>query len=208
MTEFFDIYDDAFDHIGVKARDAVHRDGDWHKAFHCWVIYRDIAAQDWLIVQKRAPDKDTFPNLFDVSAAGHYTAGETRRDGVRELQEELGLTVAFDDLIPLGQRISIATGKTFVDRQIDEVFFYICDQALSDYHYQREEITGLIALNIREGIELFSGITDHLVVPAIGFPTEMMTVRLSDFVPSPDHYWMKILILAQRCLNGEKHLYI
>src|SRR5215510_7041074 len=103
MAEIFDIYDENMRHIGTKERSAVHRDGDWHKTFHAWVIFRDERG-DWVLLQKRSADKDTFPNLLDISAAGHYSAGETMQDGLRELHEELGLTEAkFEDLIPLGQ---------------------------------------------------------------------------------------------------------
>ncbi|MEL6309262.1 MAG: isopentenyl-diphosphate delta-isomerase, partial [Chloroflexota bacterium] len=61
MTEMFDIYDDAMRHIGTKPRADVHRDGDWHRTFHCWVIYRGDDGQDWVVIQKRVPDKDIYP---------------------------------------------------------------------------------------------------------------------------------------------------
>jgi isopentenyldiphosphate isomerase len=107
MTEILDIYDDQMRHIGTKERGAVHRDGDWHKVFQCWVVYRDADGRDYLVVQRRGPDKDIYPNYLDISAAGHYQAGETIRDGIREVQEELGIQVSFDDLIPLGVRIGM-----------------------------------------------------------------------------------------------------
>src|SRR5690606_26203377 len=142
-----DIYDENMTHLGTKSRDDVHRDGDWHKVFHCWVIYRDEAGQDWVILQKRAPDKDTFPNYLDISAAGHYSVGETIQEAMRELEEELGLFSKFEDLIPLGVRIGIAKYGSLIDRQFADVFLYECNQPLQDYKYQQDEISGLIALN-------------------------------------------------------------
>lgn len=70
MTELFDIYDEHQVHIGVKERAAVHHDGDWHKVFHCWVVYRGSDGINYIVMQKRGPDKDTYPSLFDISAAG------------------------------------------------------------------------------------------------------------------------------------------
>ncbi|MBZ0275880.1 MAG: NUDIX domain-containing protein, partial [Anaerolineae bacterium] len=96
MTEILDIYDEQLNKIGTKERGAIHRDGDWHKVFHCWVAYRDESGRDFVVLQRRGPDTEVFPNLLDISAAGHYQAGETVRDGVREVREELGITVQFD----------------------------------------------------------------------------------------------------------------
>ena len=208
MTELFDIYDENMRHLGTKPREEVHRDGDWHKVFHCWVIYRDDAGDDWMILQKRAPDKDTYPNMLDVSVGGHYEAGETIVDGVREMEEELGLKIDFDDLVPAGTRVSVARGETFVDHQFADVFFYICDQPLQDYAYQEEEITGLIALSIREGMALLTGECDALEVPAAGFATPTITIKCDDFIATQDAYFYKALLLAQRCLNGETYLRI
>ena len=80
MSELFDIFDEAMNHIGVKERDAVHRDGDWHQVFHCWVIGREANGAPYLILQKRSADRD-YPDKIDISAAGHLEAGENVRDG-------------------------------------------------------------------------------------------------------------------------------
>lgn len=209
-TELFDIYDDSFRKIGTKPRNEVHRDGDWHFAFHCWVIYRDAAGKDWVLLQKRGPNQDTYPNFLDISAAGHYTAGETVEDGVRELHEELGLTnVQFSDLIPVGRRISVAAGEGMIDRQVSDVFLYICDQPLEQYRYQKDELAGLIAFDVERGLELFANGNIHTMeVPAVGFDTPTITITETDFIPTIDDYFYRVLILAKHCLNGEKHLRI
>lgn len=208
MTEMLDIYDENMTHLGSKPRDEVHRDGDWHKVFHCWVIYRNEAGQDFIILQKRAPDKDTFPNMLDISAAGHYAAGETIHEAMRELEEELGLFPKFEDLIPLGTRVGVTKYKTLIDRQFSDVYLYICNQALEDYNYQKEEITGLIALNVKEGLRLFTGEIDSLNVPAVGYENDSVTITKTDFISVHDHYMEKIFLLATRCLDSDSHLYI
>jgi isopentenyldiphosphate isomerase len=208
MAEIFDIYDENMRHIGKKERAAVHRDGDWHKTFHAWVIFRDERG-DWVILQKRGANADTYPNLLDISAAGHYAAGETMQDGVRELHEELGLTEAkFEDLIPLGQRRSVAKYDGVFDSQVSDVFFYICDKSLNDYRYQTNELAGLIALPVKEGLQLFRGEIKSLEVPATGYETDTITLKLDDFISTDDKYMEKILLLAPRCLDGESNLSI
>lgn len=208
MAEYFDIYDDRLNKIGVKLRDHVHRDGDWHRVFHCWVIYRDDDGVEWIILQKRSPDKKIYANYLDVSAAGHYTTGETIRDGVREVQEELGLEVTFEDLIPAGRRVTMNSFAGLIDREVADVFFYICSRSLSQYSYQREEIAGIIALNIDDALQLYEHNKSELCAPAVGLGKSQVTVALTDFVPTVDHYFHKILILAKRCLNGERPLLI
>lgn len=208
MGEILDIYDENLTWLGTKPREAVHRDGDWHRVFQCWVIYRDAEGRDWLVMQRRGADKDFFPNLLDVSAAGHYAAGETMRDGVREIEEELGIRVAFDDLIHVGARVGIARQGDLIDHEIADVFVYICDRPLHEYDYQREEVDGLVAFDIDEGLALFAGERESLKAQAVGFGQDVITITPADFVPTKDAYVYKILILAKRCLNGEKYLVI
>ena len=208
MSELLDIYDPNGVKIGVKAREAVHRDGDWHRTFHCWVIYRDAAGRDYVVMQWRGPEKDICPNLLDVSAAGHYEAGETIRDGVREISEELGLNVAFDDLIPVGMRTSVLKDGDLLDYQFEDVFLLICDKPLSEYAYQREEISGLVRFTIDDGLSMFSGESDTIPAEAVGLDRPVMELHRDNFVPAPDGYIYRLLILARRCLNGEKHLVI
>ena len=207
MNELFDIYDEALTHIGVKPREAVHRDGDWHQVFHCWVIGRDPAGEAFVVLQKRALDRD-YPGKIDISAAGHLEAGESVRDGVREIEEELGLGVAFDDLRPLGIRLGATKLGDFVDCQFCHVFFYECDQPLASYRYQNEEVLGLVKLPIEAGLRLFNGETDSVTVEAVGLGKDAIELTTGDFIHSLDNYVLKILILARRYFAGETRLWI
>jgi len=206
VTEYFDIYDEDQRHIGVKERTAVHRDGDWHKVFHCWVIYRGDDGVDYIVMQKRGPDKDTFPSLLDISAAGHYQAGEDIRDGIREVQEELGIKVNFEELIPLGQHIGVAHYENLIDRQFCDVFLMVHKQDIHDYQYQKEEIIGLVAFSLQDGLKLFSGQMATIHAEAVGFGTDELDISEADFVPRTDDYIIDVMKLAVRCLNGEHDL--
>ena len=207
MNELFDIYDEALNHIGVKPREAVHRDGDWHQVFHCWVIGREPDGAAFVVLQKRALDRD-YPGKIDISAAGHLEAGERACDGVREIEEELGLRVAFEDLIPLGIRIGATKIGDFIDRQFCHVYFYECDQPLASYKYQDEEILGLVKLPIDAGLRLFSGENSAVTVEAVGLDRDSITLTKADFIHSPDNYVLKILILARRYFAREAQLWI
>jgi len=206
VSELLDIYDENQVHIGVKERAAVHRDGDWHKVFHCWVIYRGADGIDYLVMQKRGPDKDTFPNLLDVTAAGHYQAGEDIRDGIREVQEELGITVDFDDLVPLGQHIGVSQYENLVDRQFCDVFLLVHQQDIHKYHFQKEELVGLVEFSLQDGLKLFNRQVKAISARATGFGVDEMLISEGDFVPREDEYIERVLLLASRYLNGEREL--
>jgi isopentenyldiphosphate isomerase len=208
VTEILDIYDEDLKWLGTKERGAVHRDGDWHKVFHCWIAYRDSDGRDYLVVQRRGPNTQTFPNLLDITAAGHYQAGESIRDGVREVREELGIDVDFDQLIPLGVHISVSRYNGLIDRQFADVFLYICNQDIADYDYQVEEVAGLIALPVDEGLAMFAGERETVTARAVGVQNGDVTIIPDDFTYTPDSYTYKMLILVKRALNGEKHLRI
>lgn len=206
MGEMLDIYDENMNYLGVKERAAVHRDGDWHRVFHCWVIYRDSAGQDFMILQMRGPDKDIFPNRLDVTVGGHYAAGETMADGVREIEEELGIKVAFDDLIPVGVRVTVAQYNGLIDLQFADNFLLVNDTPIQDYAYQQEEISGLVALNIDEALALCTGERETIHAQAVGLGTSPIEISMKHFIPVVDQPFYKALVVAKRCLNGEKYL--
>ena len=208
MTEVFDIYDESLRHIGVKSREAVHRDGDWHQVFHCWVIGREPSRDAFVILQMRADDKDMYPGKLDISAAGHLEAGESVADGIREIEEELGLCVKFEDLVPLGRRLGISRYRDMVDCQISHVFLYECNQPLAEYDYRKEEVKGLIRLPLDTGVSLLAGEVERVMVEAVGLDADRVAISADDFIPSVDRYALKALILARRYFAGEKHLHI
>ena len=86
--EIIDVYDDMMNRIGTMTKKGAHLTGTWHKAFHCWIVYKSADGEPHMVVQRRGPDKLQFPNALDITAAGHYLAGETVADGLRELQED------------------------------------------------------------------------------------------------------------------------
>lgn len=75
-------------------RSAVHRDGDFHRAVHIWIFAESTKE---LLLQKRSDDKDSWAGLWDISSAGHISAGDASLNTARrELQEELGVNLPAD----------------------------------------------------------------------------------------------------------------
>ena len=56
--EYFDILDDNGNKTGkIKLRSEVHRDGDWHKAVHIWILNQSGD----ILLQRRSATKDSNP---------------------------------------------------------------------------------------------------------------------------------------------------
>lgn len=94
--ELIDIFNESNEPTGVqKMKSEAHRDGLRHRAAHVW-IYN---SKGEILLQLRAKDKLFFPDLWDVSVAGHVAAGEEPIvSALRELEEEIGLKVKKEDL--------------------------------------------------------------------------------------------------------------
>lgn len=94
MHELLDIVDSRDRIVGQATRAEIHRTQRMHRAVH--MLLSNSAGQVYL--QKRAPTKDTNPNCWDSSAAGHVDSGEGYLEAaVRELSEELGILVPAED---------------------------------------------------------------------------------------------------------------
>ncbi|KAF5957230.1 hypothetical protein HYC85_004455 [Camellia sinensis] len=73
--ELFDVLTKTGQKTGNrKPRGDVHRDGDYHRAVHVW-IYSESTQE--LLLQRRADCKDSFAGLWDISSAGHISAGDS-----------------------------------------------------------------------------------------------------------------------------------
>ena len=104
LDELWQLYDEqgvALEDKG-SAKDEVFSKGLLHGAAHVW-IWRIKDGIPEVLLQKRAPNKRTWPNRYDISAAGHIDLGETPLDtALREANEEIGLNVTPDKLKHFG----------------------------------------------------------------------------------------------------------
>ena len=154
--ELLEVFDAAGRPTGrARARAAIHIDGDWHRAFHCWVV-RGV---DEIVMQRRALTKDTFPGLWDASAAGHWRFGETAEQAAREIAEELGLEVPFSALRFCGrERLARRfPERGLMDREHHQVYVLRREGPLVEYRPEPREVIGLAAFHAGDLIDLFRG---------------------------------------------------
>ncbi|XP_023642902.1 nudix hydrolase 3 [Capsella rubella] len=121
--EHFDVLTKSGEKTGVsKPRGEIHRDGDYHRAVHVWIF---VESTQQLLLQLRADDKDSWPGLWDISSAGHITAGDpSLLSAQRELEEELGVKLpkdAFEKIFVFLQECVTNNGK-FINNEFNDVY--------------------------------------------------------------------------------------
>ena len=132
-----------------KSKADVHRDGDWHRAAHVWIVTPD----DKLLLQRRSHRKENHPGLWDVSAAGHVSAGETVIDAaVREVAEELGVNIEPRELehIATTREQWVLNDGAYIDNEIHEIFVVRRDVRLDELTLQPEEVDTAILVTLRQ----------------------------------------------------------
>lgn len=141
MRELLDLVDPSGTPLGrAKPRPAVHRDGDWHRTVHVWIVNKQYE----VLFQKRSADRESFPGTWDVSSAGHVSSGESPVEAAKkELLEELGIRAANNELFPL---FSVTTSSVqhnglFIDNEISRVYLIRKNIGIADLSLQRSEVT-------------------------------------------------------------------
>lgn len=187
--EFFDLYDEQGRPLGrTKERALVHRDGDWHRSIHLWMVRPGGA----LVFQQRSAGKDTWPRHFTCTVGGHYAAGEDLAQVLREAREEIGQPVALAELRPLGVwRYDDASGAGIRDRELQDVFLWPCTTPLEAFAPDPEEVASLAEVMPRELLQLLAGLVHEIDVPAraSGAATiEQRRLQRDDLVPTPSYH--------------------
>jgi isopentenyldiphosphate isomerase len=181
--ELLDVLDEHGRRLGSRPRAAVHRDGDWHAAFHLWVV-----ADAGVLLQRRAATKASWPGFLDATAAGHLLAGEAVSDGLREVEEELGESYTFEALIPLGvHRVDEVAADGARNRELQHVFAVRDDRPLAAWtRFDRVELDGLVLVAHDGFARLATAQPGHVAARAFdGDRVSSVTVERNEMVPAP-----------------------
>lgn len=195
--ELLKIFDEQHNQIGVETREQIHKLGLWHETFQCWFIGK-YEGKQYVYLQLRSDLKKDYPGLLDITAAGHLLASETVFDGIREVKEELGIDVLFEELYSLGViKYSVTTGE-LVDNELAHVFLYSCTLEWEQFKLQTEEVSGIVRVEISEFVKLWKGELKEIEI--FGFkvneagaksPIHQVAGKTS-FVPHDQSYYEEI----------------
>ena len=197
-NELLKVFDQQGKCIGTATRSEVHKAGHWHETFHCWFTER-IDNEDFLFFQVRSSAKKDYPNLLDITAAGHILADESPVDGLRELKEELGIDLALEEMHSLGMIKDSLNSPGFIDNELCHVFLYEKPVPFDDYWLQSEEVSGIMMASLTEFENLWFGKKKKIQVE--GFLANVknekksycMHVSKNDFVPHEDAYIQSVI---------------
>lgn len=114
---------------GCSAAEGGLQEGEYHLVVHICIFN----TKGELLMQRRQKDKEGYPDLWDVSAAGSALAGETSAQAAaRELFEELGIVHDFSSERPF-------LTSNF-ERGFDDWYFIQRDVDLCELHLQAQEV--------------------------------------------------------------------
>lgn len=180
------VFNEQFQYIGIHSRGHVHSEGLWHETFHCWFV-----DEDFVYIQKRSASKSDFPLLYDITAAGHIEADETVEDGVREIEEELGISVAFSDLISVGTIQDVIELTHFFDYEFAHVYLYKGEFKAEEFILQEDEVESIYRIKRDDFIQLCFKEVEK-VIGYCFFDQEVCEIKLTDFVPHETFYFQAI----------------
>ena len=195
--EVLKIFDEHGSQIGTATRKEAHEQGFWHETFQVYFIDGNQRNRT-IYLQKRSHLKKDFPNLFDMTVAGHLMAQETVREGVREIEEEVGIAVEFDELAYLGKFQNIIKIDRMIDKEFSHVFLYECEEPMESFILQPEEVEGMVKVSLKDFIRFYTGKCSQLTAEGFIIEKGGKKVRCShsltkaDFVPHAEDYFQAV----------------
>lgn len=175
MDELIDILDAEGNFTGKKQlKSYAHCMGFFHSTVHIWFYTTNRE----LLIQQRAKNKDTHPLLWDVSVAGHVSAGEAIEvSAIREVAEEIGLAIQTDQLVKIGIFKSVQKHREdLIDREFHHTF--LCELKVPIAQLKKQE----------------SEVEDLALIPIHRFEKEVFAHSLKDkYVPHDRFYYESVL---------------
>lgn len=185
--------------------------GDWIGTFNLWIVQNNNGVES-LLYQQRCFNASWAPGLLDVTAGGHYDAGETIEQGLREVREELGKEYDFQNLYYLGKKLYLRDQNERKLRYAVDVFIVLDNAPLTTFTLERDELEGLYSCPIKDLIEVHTNPNYSFTAKGVKFDESDKLVDgnllvTRDLFPfNWDNYHFKMVLLAQRFLKGEPFL--
>lgn len=202
MDEYLDVFCENYKPIEPykMLKNEVHQRGLWHHSFHCFILDKD---DNSLFFQLNRKKNNNFQPILTPSSAGHVQAGEQIENGIREVKEELGITVKIDDLTYLGMQKRIVSYENYHDKEFIHVYFLNDSIKASSLKLDKREIKGFYAINIKDGLSLFLGEKSSIKIQGEELKEDEyikseIIVTLPDFVEQPKNYYENIFKYANK----------
>ena len=132
----------------VKLKSEAHEKGLWHASAQIWLY----TPNGEILIQKRAINKDTYPDLWDISVAGHLSAGDSPISAaLREIKEEVGLVISAEALHFLKTiKNSKSPTKSIIDNEFNHLFICCTPIIIEHLKLQVEEVADVKLIEIAD----------------------------------------------------------
>lgn len=203
--ELIDIYNENHEYIGKCDKILAHKLGLWHEVFNGIIVNKNKNTVIFQI-KNSAHNKVHNINKIEISIGGHYKAGEKTEDGIREIEEESGIKINFENLIYLGERqVSTIVNKDYIVREFQKIFIIPYNDSIIKLNCKDDEVSGFIELDIDDCIDLFLKFKNNIL--GINNQMEKINVTLDNFVKAylkGDELYLRLVIASKRYVNGER----
>lgn len=183
MDELIDIVNLKGELTGKNClKSFAHQNGILHASVHVW-LYNDNGE---ILIQKRSADKEIFPNLWDVSVAGHIASLEQPLiTAIRETNEEIGYNIAKENIDYYGiweEKHIHSNG--LVDHEIHHIYISKLKKCITKLNIQTEEVSLLNLISLTKLKEQYK--------------------KANIFVPHQEEYYKYIIKILSERINNEK----
>lgn len=204
--ELLDVVEPDGSWVRTASRREVHANGLWHQVFHCLIVRRTPPAR--VVLQQRSAGAASFAGRLDLSATGHLAAGEHPREGVRELEEELGVVVDAARLHPLGARLLADDRGEGRNRERVHAFLLDDDRPLTEFRPEAGAVDAVVEMEVVDLLRILSAPDSEATARrwAPGGEPAPVVVTAADLVPAVDGYWVVLAVMAERFARGERPL--
>jgi tetratricopeptide (TPR) repeat protein/isopentenyldiphosphate isomerase len=199
--ELLDVYEPSGALVGAEPSGDVHRQGLWHRAFHCWVTVTGTNPDEPLVLfQRRGAYKRDFPNCLDISAAGHYRAGEGIAGGLREAREEIGLVASEPEVRRIAERrIDERLYNGTINREWQDInWLPLTSLDLTRLRIGYPEVEALVLCRLDLVQALLSGEVGSILAhslsarPGAAGNITDISVTTADFIAEARHYLIEV----------------
>lgn len=150
--EYIDAYNENHQFIGRFEKHKAHELGLWHDVLGSLVINPNKNEVFFQLKNHKHNNINKY-DLLEITAGGHLRAGESLEDGVREIKEETGLQVSFEDMVPSGIR-KCDTDNNMTIREFQYFYLLPLDIDLQDLNPNEDESIAFVKMDIDIALEV------------------------------------------------------
>lgn len=156
MERLITIVNEQDEVIDAKPRNEITRE-DIFRVSSLWVYN---SAGEILIAQ-RAANKRLNPNVWQSAVAGTVEEGESYGENIiKETQEEIGISVKEEELIPFSKTLEREAWTYFVQRYLTRM-----DKNIEEFTIQKEEVQAIQWMARDEFLKIFKENPAYFVLP-------------------------------------------